>query len=155
MIISILQYAAIKSDYFLFVLTQKVTWEGTLNVFFIHWKEHVVRYHYAKIQKIWMGFHMWKECRVFFFEMWKYAMADYKISSYHLNFLFPKSQNYLEKSHKIVSFWKSMLWSVYETKITCFLLIYRFWSSLGWILPINTKNFKNILPPKDYFLQGS
>ena len=31
-IISILQYAAIKSDYFLFVLTQKVTWEGTLNV---------------------------------------------------------------------------------------------------------------------------
>ena len=31
-IISILQYAAIKSDYFLFVLTQKVTREGTLNV---------------------------------------------------------------------------------------------------------------------------
>ena len=31
----------------------------------IHWKEHVVRYHYAKNQKIWMGFHMWKECSVF------------------------------------------------------------------------------------------
>ena len=107
------------------------------------------------IQKIWMGFHMWKEYRVFSFKMWKYAMADYKISSYHVIFLLPKSQKCLEKSHKIVSFWKSMLWSVYETKITCFLLKYRFWSSPGWILPINTKNFKKIPPPKDYFLQGS
>ena len=86
--------------------------------------------------------------------MWKYAMADYRISSYHVHFLLPKSQKCLEKSHKIVSFWKSMLWSVFETKITCFLLIYMFWSSLGWILPINTKNFKNISPPKDYFCKA-
>ena len=147
-IISILQYAAIKSDYFLFVLPQKITWEGTLNI-------DSLERACCKVSLCKKSENLDGLCRVFFLLNVKICNGRLHNFIISCKLLLPKSHKYLEKSHKIVSFWKSMLWYEYETKITCFLLIYRFWSSLGWILPIIAENFKNISPPKDYFLQGS